>query len=90
MPVAVTVKLLATPAVTVVDAGLVITTLPLITVRVNDCVTLPLLLAALTLSGNVPTPLAVGVPASVAVPSPLSVKVTPEGSGPASESAGAG
>src|SRR6185312_17479982 len=44
--------------------------------------TCPAVLVAVMVIGNVP--LAVGVPASVAVPSPLSVKVTPDGSEPAS------
>lgn len=90
MPVAVTVKLPATPAVKVVDAALVITRLPLITVKVNDCTTLEVELDAVMLSGNVPTLAELRVPEMVAVPLPLSVNVTPEGNAPDFVSDGAG
>jgi hypothetical protein len=91
VPVAVTVKLPATPAVNVVDAALVITRLPLITVKVNDCVAVEKPFFAVMVSGNVPTLADVKlVPAILAVPSLLSVKVTPGGSAPDSEIDGAG
>ena len=47
-------------------------------------------LAAASISAYVPAMPAAGMPASVAVPLRLSTKVTPEGSAPLSESAGAG
>ena len=90
VPVAVTVKVPATPAVKIVDAALVIMRLPLITVSVSDCTTLPLLLVAVIFTENVPTLAAVMVPTIVAVPSPLSVNVTPAGNSPDSVSDGAG
>ena len=61
------------------------------TVRVKDCVAFGLTpLSAVIVIGYVPPVPAAGVPASEAVPFPLSVKVTPEGNGPLSESPGVG
>src|SRR5579862_7700879 len=60
-----------------------------LTVRVKDWVASgTTVLVAVMVSGK--TPLAVGVPDSVAVPLPLSTKVTPEGSAPVSVRPGVG
>ena len=91
VPVAVTVNVPAVPAVNVVDAALVITCDPLITVRVNGWVVVPAVLVAVRIRGNVPSPAELNVPASVAVPVPVpAVKVTPAGRVPDSDSVGVG
>ena len=84
-PVDVTVKVPAWPTVKVVPAELVIWHAWL-TVRVKVWVaagSTPFV--AVIVNGYVPPEPAAGVPASVAVPSPLSVNVTPDGSGPVSD-----
>ena len=58
------------------------------TVRVKFCVGLPALLVAVNVRLKVPA--TVGVPPSVAVPFPLSVKVTPLGRAPDSLRVGVG
>src|SRR5664279_5997457 len=90
VPVAVTVNDPAVPAVKVVDAALVMESDPLITVRVNAWLAVPMELVAVMVSLNVPTLAAVRVPVSVAVPLPLSVKATPDGRAPNSVNLGVG
>jgi hypothetical protein len=90
VPIAVTVNDPATPEVKVADPALVIASDPLMTLSVKAWVVVPLVLAALMVSGNEPSLAAVRVPVMVAVPFPLSVKVTPEGRVPVSVSAGVG
>ena len=87
-PVADTVNVPAEPLVKVVADADVIAGADF-TVRVNDCVAfVPTPLAAVMVNGN--DPVAVGVPASVAVPFPLSTKDTPAGKEPVSDSVGVG
>jgi hypothetical protein len=89
-PVVVTVNDPAEPAVNVVLLAEVMAG-AWSTFRVNDWVALGLtpLLAVMVIGYDPPVPPA-GVPDSVAVPSPLSLKVTPLGRFPLSVSAGAG
>jgi hypothetical protein len=92
-PVAVTLKDPAWPAAKVLAAAEVMVgaTSAWITVRVKDWVApAPTPLAAPMLSGYVPAVPAPGVPARVAVPLWLSVKVTPVGRAPVSDSAACG
>src|SRR5271168_3042418 len=77
----------AVPTVTVSEAALVMVGAWL-TVSVKAWVTVPDALVAVRLTGN--TPVAVAVPAMVAVPLAAAVKVTPAGSVPASVRVGDG
>ena len=61
-----------------------------VTDSTNAWVLLPIALLAVIVTAYVPPLPVLGVPASVAVPLPLSRNVTPAGSVPDSESAGAG
>ena len=91
LPVEVTVKVPADPAVKVVLAPLVMAgaTGAGLTVSVKDWVASePTPLLAVMVMGKLPDE--AGVPARVAVPSPLSTKVTPPGSAPVSVMAAAG
>jgi hypothetical protein len=88
VPVDTTVKLLSTDSVKVAEPPLVIAGAES-TVSVKGWLALGLTpLDAVMVIGYEPP--AVGVPASVAVPSPLSVKVTPVGSTPDSDSEAVG
>lgn len=91
-PVVVTVKLPALPVVKVVLAALVMAgAVPVeATVSVKLCVTVPAELVAVMVMEYNPAVPEAGVPETVAVPLPLSVKVTPEGRAPVSERAGGG
>ena len=89
-PVVVTANVPGAPMGKVVAAALVIAGAP-VTVRVKLCVAgVGPPLSAVNVSAYVPPVPAAGVPASVAVPSPLSVKVTSAGSAPVDVIAGAG
>jgi hypothetical protein len=88
LPVEVTVKLPEDPTVKVVEEAEAMAGAKS-TVKVNDCVAFGLTpLVALIVIGKDPP--CVGVPDRVAVPSPLSMKLTPLGKVPVSESDGAG
>jgi hypothetical protein len=80
----------ALPAVNVVDAPLVNSSVPLTTVSVNDCLTVAVPLVALNVSGKLPSLAEVNDPPSVAVPLVPGVKVTPAGSVPDSVKVGVG
>ena len=80
-------KVKAVPRVAVAEPALVMVGAWL-TVSVTFWVTVPAVLVAVTMSGN--TPVAVGVPAKVAVPLVPATKLTPAGRAPVSVSVGAG
>ncbi len=89
-PVVVTVNVPGAPIGNVVAAALVIAG-GWFTVSVKVCVTgVAVPFVAVNVSGYVPAVPAAGVPASVPVPSPLSVKVTPVGSAPLTDRVGTG
>src|ERR1039458_1187559 len=71
-------------------AALVMESDPLITVRVNAWLVVPIELVAVMVSLNAQWRGARGVPVSVAVPLPLSVKATPDGRAPDSVNLGVG
>jgi len=88
-PVVVTEKVPAVPTVNVVLGALEIAGAEF-TVNVKVCVAELTLFVAFSVSEYVPRVPDAGVPASVAVPFPLSVKVTPVGNAPVSVKAGTG
>lgn len=62
----------------------------LVTVRVNACVAVPFVFAAVSVSGYTPAAVPEGVPEMLAVPLPSRVKRTPSGSRPVRVIFGAG
>ncbi len=90
VPVAATVNVPGVPTVKVVLPALVITG-AVFTVRVKLCVAgVPTVLLAVNVMGYMAAVPDAGVPLSVPVPFPLSVKVTPVGSAPVSTKDGTG